>query len=59
MWALDNRTPYAADRNWTRDKAGEHWWLVAVRATYLIDPTGFVTAVPVAPTPGYSDLRSA
>lgn len=43
MWALDNRTPYAADRNWTRDKDGVHWWLVAVRATYLIDANGKLT----------------
>jgi hypothetical protein len=34
MWALDNRTAYAADRNWTRDKRGVHHWLVAVKATF-------------------------
>lgn len=40
MWALANSTPYAADRNWTRDKDGVHWWLVAVRATFTIGPDG-------------------
>ena len=33
MWALRNHTPFAADRNWTRDKDGHHWWIVAIRAT--------------------------
>lgn len=37
MWALVNRTPYAAERNWTRDQHGVHWWLVAVRATFTIE----------------------
>jgi hypothetical protein len=40
MWALKNRTVYAAERNWTRDKDGVHWWLVAVRATFDITPGG-------------------
>ncbi len=40
MWALDNRTAFAADRNWIRDKSGAHHWLVAVRATFDIDPKG-------------------
>lgn len=40
MWALSNRTAYAAERNWTRDKDGLHWWLVAVKATFDIGPDG-------------------
>jgi hypothetical protein len=40
MWALANRTAYAAERNWTRDKDGYHWWLVAVRATFDLAPSG-------------------
>jgi hypothetical protein len=40
MWAVTNRTPYAADRNWTRDKAGVHFWIVAVKATYAIGDDG-------------------
>jgi hypothetical protein len=40
MWALENETPYAGERNWTRDKDGAHWWLVAVRATFTVAPGG-------------------
>jgi hypothetical protein len=40
MWALENETPYATERNWTRDKDGAHWWLVAVRATFTVAPGG-------------------
>jgi hypothetical protein len=40
MWALINKTPYAAERNWTRDKDGVHWWLVALRATFDMAPNG-------------------
>jgi hypothetical protein len=44
MWALENRTPYAAERNWTRGKSGEHRWVVAVKATLDILPSGVVMA---------------
>jgi hypothetical protein len=37
---LRNRTAYAAQRNWTRDKDGIHWWIVAVRATFEIGAAG-------------------
>lgn len=40
MWELANGTPYAAERNWVRDKQGHHWWLVAVKATYDIGAGG-------------------
>src|SRR5512140_229369 len=40
MWALNNGTPYSAERNWIRDKAGAHHWLVAVKATFQIAPDG-------------------
>src|SRR5260370_24347836 len=40
MWSLANDPPYAAEGNWTRDKNGVHHWIVAVRATYAIGPTG-------------------
>jgi len=40
MWILDNQTPYAAERNWIRDKQGAHHWLVAVKATFDIAPGG-------------------
>jgi len=40
MWALDNATPFAAERTWTRDRDGRHQWIVVVKATYLIEPDG-------------------
>ncbi|MEM9460053.1 MAG: DUF2169 domain-containing protein [Myxococcota bacterium] len=36
MWALDNQTDFAAERNWVRDRNGRHQWIVAVRATYEV-----------------------
>ena len=40
MWALDNSTPYAAERNWVLDKNAEKSWAVAVKATYDIGLDG-------------------
>lgn len=40
MWALSNRTAYAADRNWARDKNGNHHWIVAVKVTFDVAPNG-------------------
>jgi hypothetical protein len=40
MWTLKNNTPYAAERNWTRDKDGAHVWIVAVKATFDISLSG-------------------
>ena len=51
MWALSNRTPFAADRNWTRDKRGMHWWIVAVRATFHLASDGRVTLADEQPPP--------
>ncbi|MFO0648421.1 MAG: DUF2169 domain-containing protein [Polyangiales bacterium] len=43
MWALTNRTPYAAERSWVRDKRGMHHWVVAVKATFAIAEDGALT----------------
>lgn len=51
MWALNNRTSYAAERNWTRDKQGVHHWLVAVKATFDIGPAGKLTLSDEQPPP--------
>lgn len=51
MWTLFNRTPYAAERNWTRDKEGVHWWIVAVRATFEIASDGGLTLQDEQPAP--------
>lgn len=40
MWQLDNRTPFAADRGWVRDRDGTEVWLVALKATFDIGPDG-------------------
>src|SRR5258708_18284171 len=42
MWALDNRTPFAADRSWVRDRNGAEVWLVAVKGTFDIQPGSVV-----------------
>lgn len=43
MWCLANKTPFAVERNWVRDRDGVHWWVVAIRATYDVDPAGRLT----------------
>ncbi len=43
MWMLDNRTPFAAERGWVRDRDGAEIWLVAVKATFDILPDGSTT----------------
>jgi hypothetical protein len=40
MWEVDNRTPFAAERAWVRDRDGAEIWLVAVKATFDILPDG-------------------
>src|SRR5262249_9773371 len=40
MWQVDNRTPFAAERGWVRDKNGAEIWLVAVKCTFDIQPDG-------------------
>jgi hypothetical protein len=44
MWQIDNRTPFAAERGWVRDRDGAEVWLVAVKATYDIGRDG-VTSI--------------
>ncbi len=44
MWALNNRTPFSAERAWVRDKNGAEVWLVAVKGTFDIRADG--TTVP-------------
>lgn len=40
MLQLENRTPFAAERTIVMDKHGEKSWVVAVRATYRVLPSG-------------------
>ena len=67
MWQLDNRTPFAAERTWVRDRDGTETWLVAVKATFDILTDGSakvaeeqppVTQIPVhVGKAGQSSLR--
>ena len=38
MWAIRNYTRYKAGKTWARDKQGVHEWIVAVKATFDIQP---------------------
>src|SRR5262245_15873880 len=40
MWQIENRSPFAADRGWIRDRDGREIWLVAVKCTFDIRPDG-------------------
>jgi hypothetical protein len=40
MWEVENRTPFAAERGWVRDRTGAEVWLVAVKCTFDIKPDG-------------------
>jgi len=40
MWQIDNRTPFAAERGWVRDRDGAEIWLVALKCTFDIHPDG-------------------
>ena len=40
MWQVDNRTPFAAERGWVRDRTGAEVWLVAVKCTFDIEQDG-------------------
>jgi hypothetical protein len=34
MWQVDNRTPFAAERGWVRNRDGAEIWLVALKCTF-------------------------
>ena len=40
VWVVDNRTAFAADRNWIRDPDGTHHFVVAVRVSLEVDEAG-------------------
>jgi hypothetical protein len=49
MWQLDNRTPYAAERTWVRDRDGAEIWLVAVKCSFDISSEGETSVAPEQP----------
>ena len=67
MWQVDNRTPFAAERGWVRDREGAEVWLVAVKCTFDIHPDGTTEVSAVQPPvlrlpeyhgePGKSSIR--
>ncbi|XXT25194.1 DUF2169 domain-containing protein [Sorangium sp. So ce429] len=67
MWQVVNRTPYAVERCFVRDRHGAEVWVVAVKGTFAIRPDGTVEpAAEQAPVhaipeywgePGQSSLR--
>ncbi len=40
MWQIENRTPFAAERGWVRDRDGAEIWLVALKCTFDIASDG-------------------
>jgi hypothetical protein len=42
MWQVNNRTPFAVDRDWVRDRHGAEVWVVVVKATFDIKSDGSV-----------------
>ena len=63
MWALDNRTPFAAERTLLRDASGRELWVVAVKATFTVDPDGDCRPTPaqrpVLRAPRFADAGGA
>ena len=61
MWQLANRTPYAAERGFARDRRGAEVWLVAVKGTFTIRDRGQVAVAeaqePVTTAPTYLGER--
>lgn len=67
MWQIENRTPFAAERGWVRDRDGAEVWLVAVKATFDILPDGGTVPSSVQPPvlrvaehhgePGHSSIK--
>lgn len=49
MWQLDNRTPFAAERTWVRDRDGAEIWVVALKCTFDVKPDGRAEIADVQP----------
>ena len=51
MWQVDNRTPFAAEQGWIRDREGAEVWLVVVKASFNIWPDGSTEVSKEQPPP--------
>jgi hypothetical protein len=40
MWLVTNRTRFAAERSWVQDRDANKIWLVAIKATFDVQPDG-------------------
>ncbi len=63
MWALQNDTPFAADRTIVIDPHGARHWVVVVKATFMLHPDGSTELareqVPPQITPEYTGAHGA
>jgi hypothetical protein len=59
MWLLLNETPFAAQESWTRDENGHEIWLIAIKASFEIEPDGkqvlLKKQIPVNMAPVFAD----
>jgi hypothetical protein len=51
MWQVDNRTPFAVEQGWVRDRTGAEVWLVVARASFDIAPDGTTSVSKLQPPP--------
>jgi hypothetical protein len=51
MWAIENQTPFSAERSWSRDKDGVHDWVVAVKGTFDVMDDGRLELAKLQPPP--------
>ena len=69
MWQLNNKTPFAAERDWVRDRQGAEVWVVAVKCTFDVGTDGALRVAPDQPpvtrvpvyhgAPGHSKIGRA
>ena len=51
MWQIDNRTPFAVEQGWIRDRNGAELWLVVVKATFDVRDDGSLAVSEKQPAP--------
>lgn len=51
MWEIDNRTEFSVGKNWVRDEAGLHHWIVAVKGTFQASRAGGLELAEEQPAP--------
>lgn len=51
MWQIENRTPFAVEQGWIRNRDGAEVWLVVVKATFDVASDGKVDVAALQPPP--------